>query len=126
MLFDKIETRTRRTNYRGLVLICTSKAPYAPEAVKKISGNWLFGNMCRALKKDTGTVDLNGYAIAIGELADCRLMTRKDEQKAFVKYKIGLYAHVYKNVRAIQPFEWKGTQGFRYLKEEEKKKIILL
>ena len=38
MLKGKIETRSWPTNYRGLVLICASKAPYS---IKEIKGNYI-------------------------------------------------------------------------------------
>src|SRR5690606_24193687 len=95
MLYGKIETRTWYTDYRGLVLICTSKQPYNEEIVKLISGEDLFVKMCIAMSKDTGTLDLNGYAIAIGRLKHCRDMSPEDEEKAFVKYRPDLYSHIY-------------------------------
>jgi len=113
MLFGKIETRTWATPYRGWVLICTSKQPYNQETVESICGERLFIKMCQAMNKDTSTLDLNGYAIAIGKLVDCRPMTRNDEDRTFVKFRGGLFCHIYEQVKKIEPFPWKGQQGWK-------------
>src|SRR5690606_2314359 len=99
MLYGKIETRTWNTNYRGLVLICTSQKPYDVTTVGSICGDKLLANMCKAMRNDSGTLDLNGYAIAIGRLVDCRPMSIEDEEKAFVKYRPNLFSHIYEDVR---------------------------
>jgi Fe-S cluster biosynthesis and repair protein YggX len=113
MLYGKIETRVWSTPYRGKVLICTSKLAYDQETVKRICGEDLFFKMCVAMNKDSGSLDLNGYAIAIGRLVDCRPMEKEDEEKAFVNYRPDLYSHIYEDVKAIKPFPWKGTQGWK-------------
>jgi hypothetical protein len=111
MLFGKIETRTWYTDYRGLVLICTSKQPY--NDVKSICGEDLFIKMCIAMAADTKTLDLYGYAIALGRLKHCRTMQPNDQEKAFVKYRPDLFCHIYEDVKRIKPFQWKGTQGWK-------------
>lgn len=112
MLYGKIETRTWKTNYRGLVLICTSQKPYKISIARKdICGDRLFSKMAYAMRnKNTGTLTLNGYAIAIGKLIDCRPMQPEDEGKCFVKYRSDLFCHVYEDVKQIKPFTWKGKQ----------------
>lgn len=126
MLFDKIETRTWPVKYRGWVLICTSKAAYDQETVKRITGEELFIKMCVAMNKDSGTLDLDGYAIAIGRLVDCRKMRLCDEEKSFVKFRNDLYCHVYASVYQIKPFSWKGSQGFRELNQDQIKQIQII
>lgn len=125
MLIGKIETRTWKTNVRGKVLICASKTPYKPNESLKISGEFEHDMFMQIHKKSSsiGTLDSNGVAIAIGDLVDCRPMTPEDEEKCFVKYREGLWCHVYENVRVIKPFEMKGCQGWRILTEEQKKLI---
>lgn len=113
MLHGKIETRTWKTNYRGWVLICTSKAAYNHEVVKNICGESLFIQMCFAMKANSGTLDLDGYAIAVGRLVDCRRMKLEDEAKAFVRFREDLYCHIYEDVHPIKPFPWKGAQGWK-------------
>lgn len=126
--FDKIETRTWPTKYRGLVLITASKKPFDREQYADISGPQ-YKRICKAVDSD----DLiNGHAIAVGRLSNCYLMRKEDEEKCFVEYrdpwyeknKKGimvlkkLYCHVYTDVKAIEPIEIKGSQGWRKLDQE--------
>lgn len=123
MLHGKIETRSWNTNYRGPVLICTSKRRYEWEAVKRISGEDLLDQMIGSMNSLTGTADMNGYAIAVGNLIDCRPMVKEDEAKTFVQFREGLYCHVYADVRPIKPFPWKGSQGWKTVDPEIVKNI---
>lgn len=123
MLYGKIETRTWDTKYRGLVLICTSKKGYDVEDLEEISGYRLFSNMTSKTKHDLA-YDLFGYAIAVGELIDSRPMTVTDQEQAFVLYDPMLWCHVYKNVRGIKPFPWKGSMGWRNVSPEIESQII--
>lgn len=152
MLHGKIETRVWDTKYRGYVLICASKSGSNYESVFNISklqtGNiqdklyplfhlqdpW--GHMMKELP--------NGKAIAIGKLVDCRPMTKADEEACYVEYQEPwiepkktkgpvssliekrLWCHVYEDVHAIEPFDWKGKQGWSTLTWEDRKKIIIL
>jgi len=122
MLIGKIETRTWKTNVRGKVLICASKEEYSFREVDRISGNTR-DRLYSELTFKAQTLGNFGNAIAIGDLVDCRPMTPEDKEKCFVRYREGLYCHVYENVRAIKPFEMKGCQGWRILTEEQKSKI---
>lgn len=133
--FNKIETRTWNTNYRGLVLICTSQEAYSWDKVKAISGDEQFDRILgsAALFDDQP----GGYAIAVGKLVDSRLMTKHDESKCFVEYrepwevinKKGkrvikkLYCHVYEDVLRIKPIPWKGSQGWKDVPDEIMKQI---
>lgn len=123
MLHGKIETRTWNTDYRGLVLICTSKASYDEATAIRICGELQFIRMCRVISKDMDTLDLEGYAIAVGRLVDCQKMKPDDEDKTFVKYRNDLYCHVYEDIKPIEPFAWKGSQGWRKLDRETISKI---
>lgn len=126
MLHGKIETRTWNTNYRGWVLICASKVGYNFNQVYNISG----GNQTPRITDILGRNNdhwLNNYrsgmAIAIGRLIDCRPMVKEDEDKCFVEYFNDLYCHIYEDVKAIEPFEWKGSQGWREVPDEIKTQI---
>ena len=86
----------------------------------------------------------SGQAIAVGKLVTSRPMTKADEDACFVEYRdpwyepvlkngeqIGtrkkqLFCHIYEDVHAIEPFDWKGSQGWRALTWRENKKIIIL
>lgn len=112
MLHGKIETRRWNTNYRGLVLICASKTPYAEKVVRNICGDRLV-NRIKELFDRLNICLSHGQAIAVGRLVDSRYMTPEDEDQCFVEYHADLYCHVYEDVRKIKPFPWKGCQGWK-------------
>lgn len=103
--YKPLEIRSKKTNYRGDILICATK--------HKVS-LWEVFNTSYVMQLSV-TNDLyraSGYAIGIATLADCRPMTRLDEKLAFCEYKEGLFAYELTNVRAIKPFPVCGNQGF--------------
>jgi hypothetical protein len=119
MLHGKIETRTWDTKVRGLVLICSSKRDYSMDSIKKISG-WNQFNRINA-KLTFNHINWNltkGNAIAIGRLVNCRPMTLRDEDKTFVTLRFGLWCHIYEEVTAIEPFLWKGKQGWSIVPQD--------
>lgn len=118
MLHGKIETRTWRTNYRGWVLICASKQPYSTNQVKNISGEGLYLGINKILSYFKTNASITGKIIGIGELVDCRPMTKEDEESCYVKYREGLWCHVYENVSPIVPIDWKGTQGWKIIDKQ--------
>ena len=136
MLRGKIETRTWPTNYRGWVLICCSKAPYSASGILEIAGENQFN---RILNHHPSVLNYQhdlGHAIAIGRLSDCRPMKLTDENAAFVAYKEPwvenkvnitgadktkekqLWCHIYTHIIPINPFPFKGAQGFKWLNSE--------
>jgi hypothetical protein len=123
MLHGKIETRPWNTNYRGWVLICISKIGYTWEQIIRISGDYQVNRMRQFI--DFSHIHAHGTAIAIGKLTDCRPMQPRDENRCFVKYG-DLYCHVYTDVRAIEPFEWKGSQGWKEVSQEIRDQIKFL
>lgn len=123
MLHGKIETRTWHTYYRGWVLICGSQSGYTSKQIENISGIIQKGRIHESLRNAN---IIGGYAIAIGKLVDCRPMQKEDEDKCFVEFYPDLYCHVYENVQAIEPFPWKGTQGWKEVDPETKNKIKLI
>jgi len=129
MLYGKIETRTWKTSYRGLILLCASKKGYDRKTVECISED----QTARAIAQYQSHLIIKensfgylGKAFAIGRLVDCRQMFEDDEEKAFVFYYPDLYSWIFEDVTPIQPFDWKGSLGFREVTQEEKAKIILL
>ncbi len=115
MLHGKMETRTWSTKYRGKVLICASQRSYSDLDILKISDIEGTKAILDTLTSNRVNASITGKAIAIGELIDCRPMTKEDEAKTFVKYCPGLWCHVYENVKELIPFPWKGTQGWKKL-----------
>jgi len=114
MLYGKIETRKWKTDIRGPVLICCSQKPYSLYTIEKISGDYQFHRIVDTLgaKDPSDWEDVCGKAIAIGNLVDCRPMTPEDEDACFVKYQPGLWCHIYKDIKPIKPFPFKGKQGW--------------
>lgn len=144
MLHGKVETRTWDTKYRGWVLICASKHPYNTNSVNQISGAVQMDRIFKTIgAEEIPNMPIKSYiiqndkfqigqAIAIGYLEDCFRMERfadlklSIEERCFVKYSPNLYMHIYKNVQAIEPFDWKGSQGWKKLDQETIDKIILI
>jgi len=122
MFHNKVETRTWNTNYRGLVLMCASKAPYDEEALKDISGSQ-YENIYRTVNPKYSQL---GFALGIGRLTHCRPMKKEDEKVCFVEYHPDLFCHFYIEVAQIKPIPWKGAQGWRNVPEEIIKQIELL
>lgn len=123
------ETRFRPTAVRGDVLICTAKKPYSESVVKEICGGKIYPSLMYELEKDKKLLDLNGYAIGVGELYDCEPMTAEHEWTAFVQFSHfkDRWCWRFKNVRRIEPFEWKfGKQGWLFVPQSELAKIKYL
>jgi hypothetical protein len=121
MLHGKIETRTWKTNYRGLVLICSSIKGYNSFQIEDISGN-MNKIILAILRPDQDCAIPSPYpfgeAIAIGRLIDCRPMVRVDEFKTFVLYRPSLYCHIYEDVTAIKPIPFKGSQKWQKVSQD--------
>ena len=79
-----IETRTWNTNYRGELLIASSKKPDVYPA---------------------------GCVVALATLIDCRDMELEDEDFACCQYRDGLKAWVLDNIRKVRPIPIKGQLG---------------
>lgn len=127
MLCGKIETRKWSTNYRGLVLICAGKSLYDHKQVAEMSGADALQRMNKVIRENNASRS-PGRAIAVGELIDCIPMenTPVNEAAAWVKYQEGLFLHIYSNVRPIEPFDFKGAQGWKNLTSDDVAKINFL
>lgn len=79
-----IETRLWATDYRGPLLIVSSKTPNIHPA---------------------------GYALAVAELVDCHQMTAADERAACCSRYPGAFAWVLRDVRKIPIFPVRGKLG---------------
>lgn len=123
MLEGKIETRTWATKYRGWVLICAGKQPYSNYDLFKIAGPEQLERISKFLNTSRAGY-VKGKAIAIGKLVDCREMTPQDEDACYVKFRPGLYCHVYEDVTPISQFNWYGKQGWSQVPEHLIKLIL--
>jgi len=126
MLHNKIETRPRPTNVRGWVLIASCKLWYAQEAALKISGQHQFDRITQIIADSKSNEFIDGSAIAIGNLVDCRPMETWDEDACFVQHRPGLYCWVFTDVRPMIPFKWSGKQGWAFVPQEVKDKIRII
>lgn len=138
MKHGKTETRTWATDYRGLVLICSSFAPYSDRELIALCGHEQYARILQLLGPKWFNAVKRGSAIAVGRLASCYSLylqpQRKDyeeqkaaaEQQTFVKYNPALYSHNYTDVTAIETFPWRGQLGWKKLTPEEKAKIKIL
>ena len=79
-----IETRRWHTNYRGLLLIVSSRMP---------------------------SIEPAGYAIAVARLVDCRPLATEDEEEACCEWYPNAYAWIMTNIRKISPFPVRGQLG---------------
>lgn len=79
-----IETRKWCTDYRGPLLIVSSKTPRIEPA---------------------------GFALAVAKLIDCRPMTRADQDEACCECYPGAFSWVLINIRKIKPFAVTGQLG---------------
>jgi hypothetical protein len=68
---------------------------------------------------------MHGYAIAVGKLVGSRIMQPEDEDKCFVQYNGKRWCHIYKDVMPIEPFPWKGSQGWGKVDYDIRKQIKL-
>lgn len=135
MLHGKVETRSWDTKYRGWVLICASAAPYSVGKMEEIAGR-RNASINETLSLEPKEL-IRGHAIAIGYLYSSQPMEnflmpesmyRKSliEKACFVQYNPELFCHSYSEVQAIEPFEWKGSQGWKTIDNQTKAKIKLL
>jgi hypothetical protein len=118
MLHEKIETRSWNTLYRGPVLICVSQKGYTPNELDEMCHpNQL--KLMKKIRRDEPYYDLTGVAIAVGTLYDTRVMLPSDEKHTFVKFRTDLFCHLYKDVKRIEPFEFKGAQKWSTVSDQE-------
>jgi hypothetical protein len=138
MKHGKVETRSWATNYRGLVLICSSAIPFSDRELIALCGNEQYARILQLLGPKWFNSVKRGSAIAVGRLSSCYSLflqpDRKDfeeqkkaaEDQTFIKYNPELFTHHYTDVTPIQPFPWRGQLGWKTLTPEEKAKIKIL
>lgn len=138
MKHGKTETRTWGTDYRGLVLICSSVNPYSDRELIAMCGPEQYARILQLLGPKWFNVVKRGSAIAVGTLVssskffinpasqDYEEQARKIENQTFVKYSSAQHFHKYKDVTPIQPFPWRGMLGWQKVTDEDKAKIKIL
>lgn len=88
-----IETRTWPTKYRGDLLIVSSARPVVDDLPA-------------------------GKALCVVNLADCRPMTKADEQRAQCRWYNGAWAWVLENIRPVSPVHLRGALGIYEVEDE--------
>ena len=91
-----IETRTWATEYRGDLLIVSSKG--------------IDRHAAKRFDTDPDSL-LYGHALAVADLFDCQLMQPDDERFALCDVYEGAYSWKMRNIRRIEPFPVKGQLG---------------
>lgn len=116
-----LEIRSRRTNYRGQLLICSGAKEYVGNVIDPdVPG--------RVVSCDRYLRDVRAYSpavemfrvcagVALVELVDCRPMTPDDAAAACVKFRPGLFAWELRNPLLIEPFPVTGNVGFFRVKQ---------
>ncbi len=99
--FKTIETRTWPTNYRGDILIVSSKHP------DKKMLDWFIGQTGEHIRDQMEY----GKAVAVAELIDCRPMTEADQDAALCDIYPNAWAWLLDNIRPIAPFDVTGKLG---------------
>lgn len=125
MLFDKIETRTWDTSYRGKVLLCAGLGEYTEAELLLMCGPALTSQIS-FMHCDPAYGINKGHAFAIGDLVNTRPMKPQDEARCFVRYDPTLMCHEYSNVQRIQPFAFTGKLSWTILSKDDLNKIQLL
>ena len=122
--YNKVETRTKIVNYRGLVLIVATEKPYRDIDLIKLCG----GPRALAIETLVAGHDgyMNGCAIGIGYLHACRHLKDIDKTYLHPSQHTGRYGWFFKNVFAIEPIPMKGFQGWRNADVELRSRIKLL
>lgn len=141
MLHGKIETRWVKDGKKppfplGKYLFYTTQKPCDPQNLESWCGGEMIHWIWKVLEHEP-TKDLDGYAIATGNLVEVKLLTLDDEN-TFVKFvgsKIDTSSKIiydkkvqwglhFKDVKRIAPFKWKfGKQGVGFVPDSELRKI---
>jgi hypothetical protein len=103
-----IETRTWSTEYRGDLIICSSKKP--DENVRLDINRIRSDGAIWTFDPETGHADylFFGYALCKVELYDVVKMTEKHEALACCLVYPGAFAWLLRNVRPVKPFKVAG------------------
>jgi len=136
--YNKIETRTWQTKYRGKVLLCCGLNAYSENDCVDISSDSdleTFITTSQYYKNRLSPIEtifslskkidiIQGKAYAIGDLVGCREMLKEDEERCYVKYHKDLYCHIFENVKRIKPFTIKGFLRYFTIDKEIEKQMM--
>jgi len=121
MFLGKVETRSFKTSYRGLVLIAASQAGYKNARIRAMMGSEAIGDLRNLIPYPCG------LAIGIGRLVDCRPLQHDDPH--FIQWHPGWsphYAWVFEDVTPIVQFGYKGQLGMPRITQPTREMIKVL
>lgn len=103
------EIRSRETNYRGDILICSSLKPHEGFFIQ----NWKSLVNCKEYCRQNKDIILYGYVLCVAKLIDCRPMknTIDDEKISMVEFQPNHYIWDLDDIRPVKPFKVKGQLG---------------
>lgn len=102
-----IETRSSNLLYRGPLVIVSGKKVFDGPSLLKPNASEYY--------QQNAALMLQGMAIGVVELVDCRPMVPDDEEAGLVPFSEGLFSWVLKNPVQIAPFEAPGRLGIFYI-----------
>jgi len=122
MFVGKVETRSFKTSYRGLVLIAASQKPFDHDHAVQMMGD-------NAVSHLRGLIPMpNGMAIGIGRLVDCRPLQEDDPH--YIQWHRGWwarhYAWIFDDVTPIVQFGYKGQLGMPKITQATREMIKVL
>lgn len=131
----KLESRSRRTSYRGQILIASTLKidQLAIAYLKRISFSCKtrmeagiivedrdkYEKACNILDVIYGDLPL-GCIVAMADLVDCREATEDDVDGACCQLNSGMFVYELKDVRETENIKIKGKQGIYNIELEEK------
>jgi hypothetical protein len=123
----ELETRSWRTNYRGLVALHSS-ADFPPWCRKLLNVEPFYSALIRDRKRVPMPL---GKILAIGLLVDCHPVTEdfcrniSRTEYAFGVYQTGRFAFRLENVHMLRhPIDWKGMLGFWHVPADLEARIV--
>lgn len=126
----KVETRSWSTNYRGLVLICSSLKPFTNRHLFAMCGDALCHDIRKRVQpegKSYGSMPQGGVAVCLTQLVEVRKLQEHDTH--FINWRSGPYwateafAWIFDDVIPVKPVPLRGQLGMPRLSDEIKAQI---
>lgn len=122
----KQETRNRDTKVRGLVCIHAAKLPYGNDKMRELCTPILLkviDSLVPYRLTNRSKIIAIGYLVGTKCVADYPYADNEIAKKCFVNYNSSLWIWEFEDMTPIQPFYFKGKQGWTILTPEQKQLI---